>query len=211
MNIQSETLRYMGMGRAAPDEAILGLVNSAMEALSAAAVYREAILRLPLAVDGERVTLGSWVIQSAALAKFLTGCDEGLLMAATLGAEVDRLLWRAQSTDMALAHAMDAAASALLEARADERRDRHLLALPHARLTRRFSPGYGDWSIKDQGKLLAMLNAGVRIGLATTAAGMLTPTKSITALMGMDRRGGAVCEAQCGCSFCEKTDCAVRK
>jgi hypothetical protein len=219
MNIQSETLRYMGVGRAAPDDAVVTLVNKAIDAVTAVATYREASLRLPLVVNSEDVTLGSLTIKSAALARFLVGCDEGILMAATLGAEADRLLLRAQSGDIALAHAMDAAASALLEARADESREKRLSALPGARLTHRFSPGYGDWSLDDQDKLLSMLGAGVRrIGLATTAAGMLAPTKSITALMGIARRGDAVCGARCtcascgcSCDACEKTDCAVRR
>ena len=73
----------------------------------------------------------------------------------------------------------------------------------------RFSPGYGDFSICHQGQLLAMLEAPKRIGLSMTDSSMLTPVKSVTAVIGVS----AVKEPchRKGCEACGKTDCIYRR
>ena len=50
----------------------------------------------------------------------------------------------------------------------------------------RFSPGYGDFSIQYQKEILAVLEAGKSIGLSMTDGCMLIPTKSITAIIGIE-------------------------
>ena len=52
-------------------------------------------------------------------------------------------------------------------------------------LRSRFSPGYGDFSLDYQKELLILLDAPKRIGLTVTDSMMLTPTKSVTAVMGL--------------------------
>ena len=49
----------------------------------------------------------------------------------------------------------------------------------------RFSPGYGDMSLEYQRDFISVLDAGKNIGLALTQSLMLTPTKSVTALIGI--------------------------
>ena len=73
----------------------------------------------------------------------------------------------------------------------------------------RFSPGYGDFSIQHQKAVLAMLEASKRIGVTMTDSYMLTPTKSVTAVIGI---GDA--EMNCNlnsCEECDKTDCTYRR
>ena len=73
----------------------------------------------------------------------------------------------------------------------------------------RFSPGYGDFSIGHQEEILRMLDAAKTIGLTMTAGGMLTPMKSVTAVIGLSRIK-APCHIK-GCEACEKTDCVYRR
>jgi len=73
----------------------------------------------------------------------------------------------------------------------------------------RFSPGYGDFDIRHQEKLLALLQADKKIGLTMTKSCMLTPTKSVTALIGISREQ-IPCHRQ-GCEVCEKADCLYRR
>ena len=75
-------------------------------------------------------------------------------------------------------------------------------------LTPPFSPGYGDWSLAAQDRVLDLLQAPKRIGLTLTEGGMLVPEKSITALVGISDRP----EEACGQKFmrCNKTDCPFR-
>ena len=75
-------------------------------------------------------------------------------------------------------------------------------------LTPPFSPGYGDWSLGEQQRVLDLLQAPKRLGLTLTAGGMLVPEKSVTALVGISDRQ----EESCGqkCMRCKKTDCPFR-
>ena len=57
--------------------------------------------------------------------------------------------------------------------------------MPLYRQTWRFSPGYGDLPLALQEELLAAVEAGKRIGLATTQGHMLTPMKSVSAIIGL--------------------------
>ncbi|MFC1566955.1 hypothetical protein ACFL4A_03840 [bacterium] len=54
-------------------------------------------------------------------------------------------------------------------------------------LTTRFSPGYGDWDITQNQKLLEILNTE-KIQLSTNECGNLVPQKSITAIIGWQKK-----------------------
>ena len=75
-------------------------------------------------------------------------------------------------------------------------------------LTPPFSPGYGDWSLAAQDRVLDLLQAPKRIGLTLTEGGMLVPEKSITALVGISDRPEEACGQKC--MRCNKTDCPFR-
>ena len=117
--------------------------------------------------------------------KHLEGCEYVALQAVTLGQEVDRLIRKAEITDMAKAVVMDALASAASE---QVCREADLLLhrnSPGLFMTWRFSPGYGDFPISVQRMLLSLLDAGKRIGLAVSDSSILTPRKSVTGVIGL--------------------------
>ena len=73
----------------------------------------------------------------------------------------------------------------------------------------RFSPGYGDFDIHHQDDILRMLDTAKKIGLTLTGGNMLTPSKSVTAVIGLSET-----ETSChikGCEACQKKDCAYRR
>lgn len=120
------------------------------------------------------------------LTRHLAGCEEVVLFAVTLGAGADRALRRAQMGSVAMAAAMDAAASAMAEGCAAQA---HALLRRSARerglwLTQRFSPGYGDCPLSLQPALLRLLDAPRAIGLTATKDDLLLPRKSVTAICG---------------------------
>jgi hypothetical protein len=51
-------------------------------------------------------------------------------------------------------------------------------------LTKRFSPGYGDWALEAQGGLLNWLGAA-QIGIALTESFLMKPEKSVSAVIGV--------------------------
>ena len=187
-----EARRYLGLhrGGGTVDEVLEAGLRDCGRALMACARPRSVWRRFPLALGEGRVETAGLQVESLHLRRHLEGCTAVCLFAATLGPEVDRLLHRASVTDVSRAVMIQACAASLLEVRP------------------RFSPGYGDFPISCQRALLRALEAPKRIGLTATETMMLTPTKSVTALVGLSPEA-APCRPD-GCRACGKADCAFR-
>lgn len=207
---ESEILRYLGCQDPCPPQELVEAVRSGSRDVLAAARPRTVWRLLPLegtALTGSRVTLAGQDI-----ARHLSGCTQAVLMAATLGPDVEQLLQRAQVRDMARALVLDSCASAAIEAVCDrlegELRERFLAQGRY--LTDRFSPGYGDFPIGQQPELCALLDTQRRIGLTLSASGIMIPRKSVTAVLGVAdsprHRRSSGCP---GCAMYEH--CGMRK
>ena len=136
---RATALRYMGASGWTPDAATAALLDKAEQTVLTAAAPRAVYRRLPrTALPLENC--------GSDLTRHLQGCDEVLLLAATLGAEVDKLLRRMELTDIALAAAADALASVLLEQVCDELENeiRAQIEAQGVFMTGRYAPGYGD-------------------------------------------------------------------
>lgn len=146
------------------------------------------------------------------IAAHLQDCTEVILLACTLGREMDLCLRRAEIQDMAVAVAVDAASSVAVESLAEhlEKQFRAQCAEQGMFMTWRFSPGYGDYPIQVQNQMLELLDAPRRIGLLATGAHLLTPRKSITALCGVSSK--PVKGKLAGCEHCAlRETCTKRK
>ena len=71
----------------------------------------------------------------------------------------------------------------------------------------RFSPGYGDLPLELQKDVFRVLDCPRKIGLSLNESLLMSPSKSVTAIIGI---GKGDVEAENKCSACEKTDCAYR-
>ena len=174
---RATALRYMGASGWTPDAATAALLDKAEQTVLTAAAPRAVYRRLPrTALPLENC--------GSDLTRHLQGCDEVLLLAATLGAEVDKLLRRMELTDIALAAAADALASVLLEQICDEL-ENEIRA-----------------QIEAQGVFMT--------GLAVTPQHLLTPRKSTTAILGIADH--PVTGTRAGCATCHlKETCSFRK
>ena len=124
------------------------------------------------------------VFHSKALAKYVGESKELFLFGATLGSRVDVTLRRMVLTSVAEAGAGQAVAAALIETYCDDCCAELQRQLPDGkRLKRRFSPGYGDWSLEEQKLLFPALDCARTIGLTLTESCMMAPVKSVTAVM----------------------------
>ena len=182
-----EAVRYLGYGRNAADEKTLALIKDAFAELERTAAPRSVcrIFDVDQTKDG-RIMIGNMEIDSVSLSRNLKGCTKAVLFGATLGAGTDQLIRRASVSDMAKAVIMQACAAAFLEEYCDEEQlrigremeDQGLYLRP------RFSPGYGDFDIRYQEPLMRILDCAKSIGLTMTDSFMMTPTKSVTAVIG---------------------------
>lgn len=207
-----EAVRYLGYGKNAVDEKILQEIQNCFRELEELAdkksIYR--IFELSLKDENE-LKIGNIEICSRNLQTNLKDCKQVVLLTATLGTEVDRLIRKTQVVDMAKAVVMQACAATLLEEYCDELQEkmRAQFRREGKYIRPRFSPGYGDFLIQHQKDVLVMLEASKRIGVTMTDSYMLTPTKSVTAVIGI----GDV-EMNCNlnnCEECDKTDCTYRR
>ena len=185
---REEALRYLGITSAAPDPGTEALLDWGEKRLLEAAAPRVVYRLLPL--EEGRLAGCAFQPEGADIAALLAECAQVVLLAATLGAGVDSLLLRTEAEDMARAVVLDALASTAVEMVCDGLEDwlRRELAPRGLYLTDRFSPGYGDMPIGQQGGLCAALDAQRRIGLTVSSAGLLIPRKSVTAVMGVSDR-----------------------
>ena len=147
--------------------------------------------------------------------EMLSACHETVLLAATLGADSERMLLRAQTKSAADALILDAVLSAAIEAVCDRMEEtlREKLAAQALYLTDRFSPGYGDMPLAQSGQICEVLNAGRSIGLTVSQSGILIPRKSVTAVLGISRtqvsrrpKGCEGCSARQTCAFARRED-----
>ncbi len=125
------------------------------------------------------------------LAEILNGSISILAIATTLGSGVDELADRFGGEGRLTAQTIvDAAGSAAIE---------RMTAALQAELagsywdngftlTRRYSPGYGDFNLDYQPQVLE-LSGGYEIGITLTENNMMLPLKSVTALIGLRTDG----------------------
>ena len=199
-----EALRYL---RARPDdkEAQL-LVDTVYLKLRNEVQARHVLQKHRVAVDATGVTLESGTrFNSRDLAAHLKGCEEALLLGATLGSRVDAAIRRLALGSVAEGAAAQAVAAALIESYCDEVQPRFetggLAQRP------RFSPGYGDWDLAEQKLLFPVLNCAKLIGLTLTEGCMMAPSKSVTAVIGLST------DVQCvwnKCMICGNINCPYR-
>ena len=198
---------YDGRTSTAEDEARLKKAAALLQKAAAPRwVYRR------IAVTPEFVLMPDGLqLSGGHIAAHLTGCEECLLLAVTLGAQVEREIRAAESTDMAFAVTLDSAASVLVEQYADEAEHclREQAENTGEYVTGRFSPGYGDFPLQLQASLLRCLNAQRAIGLTVSQSGIMLPGKSITAVLGV--AGHPVKGKLAGCETCSMKERCNRK
>lgn len=144
----------------------------------------------------------------------LTDCEKVILMAVTVGASIEQAVTRHFAEGRyAYSVLLDAAATAAVEQVADslEKAIKPKAAAQGYAMRWRFSPGYGDWPLSQQPELIRLSMAG-KIGVSLTEALMLTPRKSITAIIGLYRPEASSCpKGRPGCENCVQKNCPSRK
>ena len=204
-----EVLRYMGCPPEKADAALRGQVESCARELLASIRPRWSyrVARIAFEAEGVRLEDGL-LLPGTDLKRHLAGCDRTAVFCATLGAGVDALIRRAERLDMARALTLDCCASAAVEAVCDQIEAELQGKFPGCSFPFRYSPGYGDLPLDVQGPLLELLDAPRRVGLCASASHILTPRKSVTAILGVaegeiepTKRSCLNCPAQGGCAY----------
>ncbi len=184
----SEVLRYSGCARGSDDTEALALrcISECEGVFCGSVCFGEFNARVS---DG-KVDLGFAEISSNDLARVLDGCTSVIVFAATVGLEIDRLIKKYSVTSPAKAVILGAVGAERIEALCDEFcRDTAVGALERGLTVRpRFSPGYGDLPIELQKDIFRVLDCPKRIGATLNSSLLISPSKSVTAIVGLKKR-----------------------
>ncbi len=163
----------------ADDNVSKAFANSAADEILSAINCMYILKKTDIIRTAGACNLGFGDIRSANLMRNITGCNSAYVLAATIGHDVDRVLRNAAVVSTAKYFVLDAVASSAVEALCDYIQDNL-----HEPTKARFAPGYGDFPLEMQGKLLEFLEA-YKIGISINDSFMMTPMKTITAIMGI--------------------------
>ena len=210
---RKEVYRYLGLGRQVPDPLLHEMIEECIAELYHVATPRYLYQIIPIQVDAaqHQLDFGFMQVHSVHLCKNLADCEKAALLAATLGAEVDRLMHRYEVRTAAKSVILQASAAALIESVCDvcQEEIRQIAKKDGYHIRPRFSPGYGDFSISFQKPLTAALQTAKRMGLTLTEHDMMVPSKSVTAVIGFSR-----IQTNChreGCESCTLPQCLYRR
>lgn len=118
--------------------------------------------------------------------KHLLKSDQCILLAVTLGHNVDTKIRYYEKVSMTKALLLDACATVAIEDICDRICEdiEEKVIKDNKALTSRYSPGYGDLPIELQNEFLSVIEGQKLAGITATYSGILIPRKSITAIMG---------------------------
>lgn len=109
---------------------------------------------------------------------------KALLFAATTGIGIDRLISKYSLISPSKALVFQGIGAERIECLCDMFCDSKKEEYPH--LSSRISPGYSDFDISFQKHIFEILDCERKIGLHLSDSLMMTPTKSVTAIMAID-------------------------
>ena len=129
------------------------------------------------------VDFGFCTCDSRDLKKNLSGCSRAVVFAATVGIGIDRLILKYSAISPARALMCQAIGAERIEALCDE----FCLELCEKgyHLKPRFSAGYGDLPLEFQRDIFKVLEPEKNIGLTLNSSLLMTPSKSVTAVIGI--------------------------
>lgn len=163
-------------------------------------------------VGKDTVTLeGGIPFKSVKLSKSLDKCDSATVFLATIGSDIDVLIKDLSNKNkLSDAFIYDAIGSVAVEEAVDDFQNRFDLDLSESRksTTVRFSPGYCDWSIKEQKKIFDVLDSGAA-GVSLSPTFLMNPRKSVSGVFGI-QPGPAEARPN-PCTMCSKESCITRR
>ncbi|WP_294394167.1 vitamin B12 dependent-methionine synthase activation domain-containing protein [uncultured Clostridium sp.] len=127
------------------------------------------------------------ILSGKDIAEHLKNSKECLLMAVTLGNDIEKRTRLYEKVNLTKALIIDACATTAVEEVCDiiEEKVRKEAESMGMNITFRYSPGYGDLPLDIQNNFLRVLDAQKKIGLTVSENNLLFPRKSVTAIIGI--------------------------
>lgn len=205
---KKEILRYSGC-KTGNDE-INALIESCLEECGEKFIYKVCFREFNISFHEDILDLSFAKVRSKGLSTNLDGCFKIILFAATIGIDIDRLIMRYSRSNPAKALIFQAIGAERIETLCDAFNEdmRQDLLNRGLYLRPRFSPGYGDLPLSLQKDIFRVLDCQRKIGLTLNESLLMSPTKSVTAIIGVSEQCSHIGENKC--KKCKKTNCAFR-
>lgn len=205
---EKQIYRYMGMSEIPHSGEVREFVEKLMPQFLNKVQCKACYMIVPIRLTDSFVDLSVFSVTSSHLARNLAGCERAVLFAATLGMAGEQQRRRAAAVSPAEALMLDAMGSAAIEQFCNQICRDLAKEYPNDRLRPRFSPGYGDFPLETQEKLLRVLDAQRKIGIFMSDGCLMIPQKSVTAVVGLSKIGCEKAVPDCEC--CDHADCEFR-
>lgn len=179
---RKEILRYLSAAK--ETEELELLINESLKESESALSFKVCYGEFPVRRDGDSLDFGFCKITSADLSKNLNDCRRAVVFAATVGIKLDMLINKYSRISPAKALVLQAIGNERIETLCDVFNAE--IARKHGTTRPRFSPGYGDLPLKIQCDIFKTLDCGRNLGLTLNESLLMSPQKSVTAIIGID-------------------------
>ena len=129
------------------------------------------------------------------------------MFCATIGLDIDRLIAKYGVVSPAKALVFQAIGAERIESLCELFCEE--MGAEYGNLKPRFSPGYGDLDLAFQSAIFGALECPKKIGVTLTDTLLMTPSKSVTAVMGISNKPCG--KEKSGCKGCNNQGCAFRR
>ena len=204
----AQIIRYAGMSRDGVPENINELIDKSLVKVQEVIKYKACYLEVPVNITGDAVSLDCFSVTSKNLSVVLKNCTSAILVCATLGPMIDVLVKRAEVGSKAEALILNSIAIAAIEQYMFILNEYFKGQYKEYELRPRYSPGYGDVPLFVQKDLLNVLDTKRKIGVALSDSLLMTPSKSVSAIIGLGQDGCINIDKDC--ELCSKYDCEFR-
>ncbi|MBQ9065107.1 MAG: hypothetical protein IJ123_06645 [Blautia sp.] len=174
------------------DSGLLKLLERSVSITCGAMSYRVSYIYAPIRwepAEDEAFPILPFEQYSRALKRNLEGCTGVVIFAATAGAGIDRLIRRYEKSEPSCGAFLQAIGAERVEALCDKFNDEvNEAARSYGFETRpRFSPGFADFYLAVQPEILSLVNAQRRLGITLDSSLLMSPSKSVTGIIGLRR------------------------
>lgn len=175
-----ELLSYLGYRGQEISQELDIKINYAIDLCKSLVKPMSVVKRFKVNRETKQVEGTTLTLQGEDIWKHIEGCSEIYMLCGTIGFGPEREINKLMVSDRTLAIILDSAATCAIESTLDD-----LEKTLDGNLTTRYSCGYGDFDIKHQKEICAVLDTFRKIGVFVNASYMLSPQKSVTAIIGI--------------------------
>lgn len=203
LKVKENALKYLDYQGQVVDDSLSYMIDECLEEIDQMNSFKVIYKTLPLSFHPLSIKDTDIHIDYPDLNDLLSHCHDVVIIACTLGIQIDKRLKYYSHIDVTKMTVFDAIASSYLEIKCDEYEKKHIVG----KRTFRFCPGYGHVPIELNLQLARIVDSYHKIGLSVQDNHILLPQKSMIGLIGLGDNS-----LQKSCKNCINTkNCDFRK